>query len=92
MNLQNRMLLKNLIKNIPKNKKNISISGLSASSKQIKKDYIFFAIKGDKINGEKYIEEAISKGAVVIICSKSFKKKIKKKSIYIIKTNNVRDL
>ena len=91
MNLQNRMLLKNLIKNIPKNKKNISISGLSASSKQIKKDYIFFAIKGDKINGEKYIEEAISKGAVVIICSKSFKKKIKKKSIYIIKTNNVRD-
>ena len=91
MNLQNRMLLKNLIKNIPKNKKNIFISGISTSSKQIKKDYIFFAINGNKINGEKYIDEAISKGAVVIICSKNFKKNIKKKSVYIIKTNNVRE-
>ena len=49
MNLQNRMLLKNLIKNIPRNKKNIAISGISASSKQIKKDYIFFAIKEIKL-------------------------------------------
>ena len=36
------MLLKNLIKNISNDKKNIVISGLSTNSKDIKKNYIYF--------------------------------------------------
>ena len=56
------MLLKNLIKNISKDKKNIIISGLSSNSNQIKKNYIFFAIRGNKGNGEKFINDAIKKG------------------------------
>jgi len=84
------MLLKNLIKDISENKKNTAISGLSINSKKIKKNYIFFAIKGKKINGEKFIKEAIKKGASVIICSKSYK--ITHKDIIIIKTNKVRHL
>ena len=67
------MLLKNLIKDVPKEKKNIIISGLSTNSKEIKKNYIFFAIKGNKFNGEKFISEAINNGASVIICSKQYK-------------------
>ena len=47
------MLLKNLIKDISKNKKNITVSGLSTNSKEIKKNFIFFAIRGSKFNGEK---------------------------------------
>ena len=77
------MLLKNLIKNISKDKKNIIISGLSSNSNQIKKNYIFFAIRGNKGNGEKFINDAIKKGASVIICSK--KCKISSKKILIIK-------
>jgi murE/murF fusion protein len=84
------MLLKNLIKNIPKDKKNTIVSGLSANSKEIKKNYIFFAIKGNKINGEKFIKDAIIKGASVIVCSKNYK--IINKKIIIIKTNKVRNL
>ena len=42
------MLLRNLIRDNSKNKKNIIISGLSTDSKEIKKDYIFFAIRGKK--------------------------------------------
>ena len=86
--LQICMLLKNLIKKIPKNKRNIFVSGLSTNSKNIRKNYIFFAIKGNKINGEKFIKEAIKKGASVIVCSKSYK--FKNDNIYIIRTNNVR--
>ncbi len=82
------MLLKNLIKNTPKNKKNISISGLSSNSNEVKKGYIFFAIKGSKINGEQFIKKAIDRGASVIVCSK--KCKFKDKNIHIIKKNNVR--
>ncbi len=82
------MLLKNLIRNISKNKKNFTISGLSTNSKEIKKNYIFFAIKGNKTNGEKFIKEAIIKGASVVVCSKSCK--IKDKKILIIKTDKIR--
>ena len=66
------MLLKNLIKfsNIKYKKKNIK--GLAINSNEVKKEFIFFAIKGNKTNGENYIKEAINKGATVIICSKKF--------------------
>ena len=76
------MLLKNLIKDIPSDKRNIFISGIASNSKEVKKNYIFFAIKGNKINGEKFIKDAIKKGASVIICSK--KCKFKDKNIVII--------
>ena len=55
------MLLKNLINNISQNKKNIFISGLTINSNEIKKNCIFFAIKGNKINGEIFIKDAVKK-------------------------------
>ena len=64
------MLLKKLIKNLSSEKKKIKIRGLSTNSKKIKKGFIFFAIRGNKINGEKFINEAVKNGASVVICSK----------------------
>ena len=83
------MLLKNLINNIPEEKKKIKITGLSTNSKEVKRGHIFFAIKGNNRNGEKFIKEAINKGASVIICSKNFKHKNNK--ILIIKEKNIRN-
>ena len=81
------MLLKKLINNIPEKKNNIFIRGLSTNSKDVKSGYIFFAIKGNNKNGEKFIKEAIVKGASVIVCSKSinYKKKINNKKTIILK-------
>ena len=84
------MLLKKLIKDIPKSKENIIVSGLSSNSKEVKKNFIFFAIKGKKENGEKFIKDAINRGASAVVCSKN--KKIINKDVFIIKTNKVRDL
>ena len=84
------MLLKNLIKNISKNEKKLFISGISTNSEEVKKNYIFFAIKGNKNNGEKFISKAIHKGASVIVCSKTCK--IKDENIVTIKTNKIRHL
>ena len=83
------MLLKNLIKDIPIKNKKINVKGLAINSKKIKKGYIFFAIKGLKSNGEKYIAEAVKKGASVVICSR--KCKYKNEKILIIKTSNIRN-
>ena len=82
------MLLKKLIKKYYSKKKKIKIKGLSINSKKIKKGYIFFAIKGNKTNGEKFIKEAVSNGAAAIICSE--KCKYTSKHIPIIKTKSVR--
>ncbi len=82
------MLLKNLIKDTPKNKENTLIAGISSNSKDIKKNYIFFAIRGVKKNGEKFINDAIKKGAIVVICSD--KCNYKNKKVLVIKKKNVR--
>ena len=84
------MLLKNLIKNISKDNKKIIISGLASDSREVKKNYIYFAIKGTKFNGENFIKEAINRGASLIVCSK--KCKFKSKNIFVIRTHDVRNL
>ena len=82
------MLLKNLINNLPEKKK-ITISGLSTDSKSVKPGHIFFAIKGSNNNGEKFIKEAIKKGASVIVCS--INSNYKNKKILVLKRKNIRN-
>ena len=82
------MLLKKLIKNIPFKFQKIKVLGLATHSNKVKKGFIFFAIRGHKINGEKYIVEAIKKGAVAIVCSK--KCNINYKNFPIFRTSNIR--
>ncbi len=83
------MLLKNLIKKSPKNLKKLKIKGLALNSQKVKKGFIFFAVKGNKLTGENYINQAIKNGAVIIVCSKSCK--FQSKKVHIIKTKKVRN-
>ena len=64
------MLLKKLIKKPLSNIKNLSIRDLVLDSRKVKKGDLFFALKGNKLNGSSFIEQAIKKGAKAIICSK----------------------
>ena len=84
------MLLKKLSKEFSNIKEKIKVLGISTNSKKIKNGYIFFAIKGQKFNGENHIQEAIKYGAKVIVCSKNCK--YKNKNLLIIKTQNIRYL
>ena len=43
------------------------ISGVTNSTKKIKKDYIFFGLPGTKKHGSKYIDKAIELGASIIV-------------------------
>ena len=53
------MQLKDYIPNINKKFSNITFSGISFDISKIKKNNIFFAIQGNKFDGNDYIEEAI---------------------------------
>ena len=65
---------------------NISIENLSYDSREIKKNSIFFAIKGENYNGFDYINESIKKGAIAVLC-KNIPIKIDKKIVYVIVEN-----
>ena len=84
------MLVEKYFSNINQKNKNHYFSGLSFNSKNVKKNNIFFAIRGNKINGKKYINEAIKKGATTIVSNSNFQGK-KNKVLYI-KTKNSRKL
>jgi len=63
--------------------KNINYNGVSISSKSVKKNNLFFAIKGKKIDGHRFVREAINKGAVKCIVSKKIKNISSKKIIKV---------
>ena len=67
----------------------MTIKGIAFDSRKVKKDYIFFAIEGNKTSGIKFINEALSKGASVIISNKKIKDKNYKAPLLLVK--NVRE-
>jgi len=84
------MYLGNFIKNIGKKYSKLEFSGIAFDSRKVKKNYIFFAINGNKLNGYDYIADAINNGAKIIISEKSIK--LNKKNITSIISKNPRKL
>ncbi len=84
------MFLQNYIPNISKKKKEIFFSGISFDSNHVKKDSIFFAIKGNSFDGNDFINLAIKKGAKIIISEKKITKK--RDNVVYLHSLNVRKL
>tara|TARA_B100000963_G_scaffold136920_1_gene119119 strand:+ start:51 stop:2891 length:2841 start_codon:yes stop_codon:yes gene_type:complete len=84
------MQLEDYIPNVKKKYSKISFSGIAFDSSKIKRNFIFFAIKGKNFDGNNFIPIAIKKGCRVIITEKKIKKK--PKGILFINTKNVRKL
>ena len=72
------MLLKNLIKNIPKNKENIIISGLSTTSKNIKKILFFLQLEAIKQMEKNLLKKRLIKDLLLLYVLKDVKLKVKK--------------
>ena len=82
------MLLGHLLKSVSKKYQKIHVHGICFDSRKAKKNYIFFAIKGNQTSGIKFINDAILKGASAIITHK--KGKYKNYQIPLILVNDVR--
>jgi len=82
---KNRKLNKNWKTNIIEEKlegklnDKIIINNACINSKEVKKNNIFFGIRGKKIDGNKFANEAIKNGASISIIDKNYETKIKKK-------------
>ena len=84
------MLLKDYIPRLNKKFSKISFSGISFKSKNVKKNNIFFAIKGSLSDGNNFIPTAIKKGSKIIVTEKKIKNSFNR--ILFIQTKNVRKL
>ncbi|SDK18425.1 Mur ligase family protein [Natronincola ferrireducens] len=65
---------------------NIEIKGVTCDSRKVKNGYAFVALKGEKRDGNDFIDEAIEKGASIIFTEKD----ISKKQVPIKKVENSR--
>ena len=70
------------------------VEGLAYDSRKVKNNFIFFAIKGYKDDGNKYIESAIANGAKAVITDNQSVDELKKKfpDVQIIGVNDVRKI
>ena len=84
------MYLRNFIKKLDKKYHKIIFSGIAFNSSLVKKNYIFFAIKGNKFDGNNYIQDAIKRGAKVVVSEK--KKNFQNKDVIYLKCKNPRKL
>jgi len=84
------MLIGRYFKNLDPKFKNHYFSGLAFNSKLCKKNSIFFAVRGTNQNGNKFINEALKRGARTIVSDKKFQG-FKKKVLYL-KHRNVRKI
>lgn len=66
------MKLKEIIKNIRVNESvgniEIPITGVNIDSREVQQGNLFVAVKGTQTDGHTYIEKAIEKGAIAIVC------------------------
>ena len=84
------MLIGQFIKNTKAEYKNHYFSEICFDSSKCKKNYVFFAIKGNLYDGNKFINNAIKNGAKIIVSTLKFEG-IKDNTLFI-KTKNVRKL
>ena len=84
------MLLEDYIPNVSKKYRKTFFSGISFNSTKVKKNHIFFAIRGNKIDGNNFINDAIKKGCKIIVSEKKTKKS--NNEILFIHTKNIRKL
>lgn len=45
-----------------------TVAGIAIDSREVKKDFVFVAIKGEKVDGHSFIAKAVELGATVIVC------------------------
>tara|TARA_B100001121_G_scaffold307313_1_gene328533 strand:- start:1697 stop:4537 length:2841 start_codon:yes stop_codon:yes gene_type:complete len=84
------MLLKHYIPNINRKFENFFFSDICFDSSKVKKNNIFFAIQGSKIDGNNFIPIAIKKGSKIIVTEKKVKEF--DNGILFIQTKNIRKL
>lgn len=72
-------------------RKDIVVTGITFDSRSVAPGWVFVAIKGNRVDGHKFIGQAIEKGASVIVC-KNIPTVLKEEITYVKTTNTAQSL
>lgn len=70
--------------------KDINILGITSDSRKVSDDYLFIAISGFEMDGHKFIDSAISKGAKAILINSDRLDEFKDRDVVILTSENTR--
>ena len=84
------MYLGDHFKHIRKKYHNIFFSGICFDHRKIKKNHIFFAVKGNNLDGNNFIPLALKQGCKIIVSEKNFDEY--ENGVLFIQTKNIRKL
>jgi UDP-N-acetylmuramoyl-L-alanyl-D-glutamate--2,6-diaminopimelate ligase len=62
-----RTLIKSIAGSAASTGRDFLVKGVSSDSRRVGRDYVFVAVKGSRLDGQKYIAEAVSRGARAVI-------------------------
>ena len=65
------MFLKDYYPKLNKKFVKLKFNGIAFDSNLVNKNYIFFAIKGNNLDGNKFVKDAIKKGSKIVVSDKS---------------------
>ena len=68
----------------------MEFSGLAADSREVKPGFLFAALKGTKTDGGRFIEDAVKRGAVVVLGSPELADEVRKLDVAFIADKNPR--
>lgn len=63
------------------------IKGFAVDSRLVEPGFVFFALKGAKVDGHEYLEEIVKKGAIAAVVSSSFEKQVE--GLVLLKVDDV---
>ena len=72
-----RKIMENINFDLIQGNIDIDIEEIQYDSRKIKSGDIFFCIEGYKVDGHKYIQNAINNGAVAVVCQKNIEEAYK---------------
>ncbi|WBW95354.1 UDP-N-acetylmuramoyl-tripeptide--D-alanyl-D-alanine ligase [Oceanirhabdus sp. W0125-5] len=92
MKLTSRELIETLKGEVITYGKEVSIQGVETDTRRLKENFIFFALKGARVDGNDLVDEAVKNGAVLCVVDK-YKEEFKKyeNTITIVKVENSRE-
>lgn len=70
---------------------NIAVEGIAYDSRKVVQFGMFVAVKGTQVDGHNYIDKAIEKGAIAIVCEE-LPEATKDGVTYVVSSNSARDL
>ncbi|MDA0902281.1 MAG: UDP-N-acetylmuramoyl-L-alanyl-D-glutamate--2,6-diaminopimelate ligase [Proteobacteria bacterium] len=77
------------LSHLSEDQRNLEVASIEIDSRKVKKGSVFFALKGRSVNALQFIDDALSKGAILVVCDVDAKIDIGKYGAKLLKSSDI---